>query len=92
MNRRSFFKFLPIAPVALVAEGARAATFDGVPENNILTLTPLVRSQTRIKTTQFDIVTPCIPNYKNSVDLSVGKDGRLWVKSKNDGWRRVVTE
>ena len=28
---------------------------------------------------------------KKTVDMSIGKDGKLWIRSDND-WKRVVTE
>jgi hypothetical protein len=88
MNRRSFFKFLPVAPVVLITEGARAVTADQAPENpyNTLALAANKKSVSESGGPVSEAV------WSKSVSIAVGEDGKLWVRSKNEEWRRVVTE
>lgn len=89
MNRRSFFKFLPVAPVVMIAEGARAATEDLAPSQ------PTISLQLNAQKTRSN-QNGCFPFVENDptrqVSMSVGEDGRLWIKSKDDVWKRVATE
>lgn len=89
MNRRSFFKFLPIAPVALAAEGARAATADEAPTDPVVSL-KLTAQKKRNQSSQVLFMSE--PDLTREVSMSIGQDGRLWLKSKDDVWKRVVTE
>jgi hypothetical protein len=89
MNRRSFFKFLPIAPVVMIAEGARAETMDLAPDYNILTLTYQKKSEHNSDSMRFWMTEP---DMSRQLHISVGQDGKLWIRSKNDVWKRVVTE
>jgi hypothetical protein len=96
MDRRSFFKFLPVAPVVLAAEGARAVTADQAPNESNVTL----KLQSHKKSDGmcmhigggYNLVSPPQIDETRSVTMSVGQDGHLWVKSKDDVWKRVVTE
>lgn len=88
MNRRSFFKFLPVAPVVLIAEGVRAATVDQAP-NESISLQLMAHHKPVHKPGRF--MNP-VPDMNRVVSMSVGQDGKLWVKSKDDVWKRVVTE
>jgi len=93
MNRRSFFAFLPVAPLALVAEGARAVTADGAP---IPDATQIVITGTKkykpVKTT-YDLSFNMPQNDPNKqVSMAVGDDGDLWLKRRDGNWRKVVTE
>jgi hypothetical protein len=95
MNRRSFFKFLPIAPVALVAEGARAVTTDEIPLDDGVRMT--LHGSKKVDGTCMNLSagipsTFTVMDDTKSVTMSVGNDGRLWIKSKDNHWRRVVTE
>jgi hypothetical protein len=95
MNRRSFFKFLPIAPIALIAEGARAVTMDEAPNDQSVTLS--LHASAREDGTCMNLdknynTFATKVDYDRVVSMAVGEDGRLWIKSKNDEWRRVVTE
>jgi len=103
MNRRSFFAFLPLAPLALVAEGARAVTADCAPINNSYNITLNGASKvnkTKIMETQFDnyyqpkisFVSMPQPDPDRAVTMAVGDDGDLWLKRKDGNWRKVVTE
>lgn len=89
MNRRSFFKFLPVAPVVLVAEGARAATADQTPNEAGPSLQLSAYKPFQPKPGWF--MQPQTDPTK-LVSMAVGNDGRLWLKSKDDVWKRVVTE
>jgi len=90
MNRRSFFKFLPVAPLALVAEGAKAHYSSGQPQHNELSVILGAVKPQAPNNTQ----TLCFPvtDLSREVTMAVGQDGRLWLRSKNDEWKRVVTE
>jgi hypothetical protein len=89
MNRRSFFKFLPVAPVVLIIEGARAATVDQAPDHNIMTLTPLKKSDYKPDSLRYWMSEN---DMSRELNISVGQDGKLWIRSKNDVWKRVLTE
>ena len=87
MNRRSFFKFLPVAPVVLIAEGARAATKDQEPDQNILTLIPSKEIQNRPNSLMMRE-----QDKSRTLNLSIGKDGNLWIKSVKDNvWKKLQT-
>lgn len=95
MNRRSFFKFLPVAPVVLVAEGARAVTVDQTPNDVSVKMT--LHASKRVDGSCMNLHTGMRSTYpvmdpNRSVTMAVGEDGRLWIKSKDDVWKRVVTE
>ena len=89
MNRRSFFKFLPVAPVVLVAEGARAATADQAPIEQAPSLQ--LTAHKPFKPRPGWLMQPAV-DWSKQVSMAVGNDGRLWLKSKDDVWKRVVTE
>jgi hypothetical protein len=93
MNRRSFFKFLPVAPVVMITEGARAATADQAPNEAPVPLQLIAHKPTQPKPGQVPgwLMQPEM-DWSKHVSMAVGNDGRLWLKSKNDEWRRVVTE
>jgi hypothetical protein len=91
MNRRSFFKFLPIAPVALVADGARAASSIDAPAKGQAHITlqgskPSNRSPTSLG---FGINEP---DLTRQVSMGVGEDGNLWLKTAKGEWKRVMTD
>jgi hypothetical protein len=88
MDRRSFFKFLPVAPVVLAAEGVRAATADQAPTGVV----PLQLMAQQKPKQMFGYFMPPETDWSRSVSISVGQDGKLWIKSKNDVWKRVATE
>jgi hypothetical protein len=89
MNRRSFFKFLPIAPVALIAEGARASTADQAPNKSISPLQLIAYHEPVHQPGSF---TNPVPDMSRVVSMSIGQDGELWIKSKNDNfWKKVLT-
>jgi len=96
MNRRSFFKFLPIAPVALAIEGAKAATKDLAPyaDQPSLQLTSAVpRPQKPKSRWDYDVVLGSDWSHgSKSVKMCVGRDGDLWLKSNGCDWKKVLTE
>ena len=91
VNRRSFFKFLPLAPVVMIAEGTRAATAHEAPSSPMVSIQLTAQKPAKQRSTQW---VSCFAETDPSrqVSMSVGNDGRLWVKSKDDVWKRVVTE
>lgn len=89
MNRRSFFKFLPVAPVVMIAEGARAATVDQEPTENIITLIPQKDVEHNTSPNTFRMIER---DPSRNLHISVGRDGNLWIKSVKDNmWKRVQT-
>lgn len=91
MNRRSFFKFLPVAPFALAAEGAKAVSIDDQPTGNDITLSLHGSKPNKTSSTSIFGNMPVL-DPSRSISLAVGHDGKLWLKPKNGEWARVVTE
>lgn len=91
MNRRSFFKFLPIAPVALVAEGAKAVGIDDQPTNNDINVSLIGSKPNKTSSTSIFGNMP-IADPSRAVSMGVGRDGNLWIKSKGGEWAKVLTE
>lgn len=79
MNRRDFFKFLPVAPIALPMTAVAMAREGGEPERNLLTL-QMQKDLWRVSSED------------PQVHMSIGKDGELWIRKDKDSWKRVVTE
>lgn len=96
MNRRSFFKFLPVAPMALMAEGARAvnATGEPIPEATQIILQGNKRKEFKSNSLSIGGGTLSMNESDPSkqVSMAVGDDGNLWLKQKDGGWRRVAVE
>jgi hypothetical protein len=105
MNRRKFFAFLPVAPLALVAEGARAVTADGapIPEATKIVLQgnkkvehkpSILASIHNTSGNQLTLGSWSMGTADTSKNLSmaVGDDGDLWLKRTDGEWRKVVTE
>lgn len=98
MNRRSFFAFLPIAPLALVAEGARAVTADGAPLSESVNLTLLGAKKHDGEMMRLSSGSPYIlanmpqTDPTKAISMAVGDDGDLWLKRRNGEWKKVVTE
>jgi hypothetical protein len=91
MNRRSFFKFLPVVPVALVAEGARACSVDDAPTGGgFLTLNGY-EEEHHHESTNISFILPK-PDPNRQVSMAVGKDGNLWLKKSKSEWKKVVVE
>ena len=92
MNRRNFFAFLPIAPVALMIDGARAAAKDQQPLDGDLTLT--IQGSKRYMNRDPNSLGYGLPvaDPHKKVSMSIGQDGNLWLKPMNGEWKKVVTE
>jgi hypothetical protein len=52
---------------------------------------PEVKEKMRITSSEFFITPASNPEYTNVVNMSVGKDNRLWIKVGEE-WKRVVLE
>lgn len=95
MNRRELFSFLPLAPVLVGAAIADEANKDHKPENAVPTLslqqTTGGREALPVHSDNRLTFNPTFYS-TNRVDLSVGKDGKLWIRSTGEDWKRVVTE
>jgi hypothetical protein len=92
MNRRNFFAFLPVAPAALMIEGARASTKNEQPRDGEVTLslqgsTPVNRDPHSMYFGYAGNPDPC-----KRVSMAVGEDGNLWLKTAKGEWKKVVTE
>ena len=81
MNRRDIFKMMGLSPVILPAVVYAQSKEGNEPERNILTLQTM---------NGLGLWENNEPNMR--VDMSIGKDGHLWLKSDKDQWKRVVTE
>ena len=98
MNRRSFFKFLPIAPVALVAEGARANISEGAPIPEACQI--VLQGNKKAKPAHYhsevagsiSFIMPATSDPTKNLSMAVGDDGYLWLKRVNSEWKRAVTE
>jgi hypothetical protein len=107
MNRRDFFKFLPVAPLVIVSDVKAMAHADDAPDTMVNTLTlqnykkinpKNVRDVWAQRDKYFsDFPLQGRPQFAEKTmvqaSLSVGSDGHLWIKPNNNGkWKRVVTE
>lgn len=88
MNRRDFFKFLPVMPM-VVAGDAIAMAHEGN-EPNIEAIRLVLHGNKR-KDGEMMRLSHHEEDILRSASLSVGEDGHLWVKTNNK-WQRVVTE
>jgi len=93
MNRRSFCKFLPAAPVVLMAEGARAASeYAPTDDSMSIKINASKKELPRGPNTAILGVTTQVDPTK-SATLSVGSDGNMWLKnSSDDTWRKIMVE
>lgn len=79
MNKRDFFKFLAVSPIAIPVTAIAMAREGDEPERNLLTL-QMQKALWRPETSD------------PQLDMSIGRDGELWVRSRGGEWKRVVTE
>jgi hypothetical protein len=96
MNRRSFFKFLPVAPVVFAAEGARAAIANEAPHDHAMSLI-INGSKKREPGEVMHVGKDVTLNWpkddpSKNVAMAVGEDGRMWFRSHGGEWKRVVLE
>lgn len=94
MFKRDFLKFLGLIPVGVMgaAAGAAASAPKKEPKNAGVSIR---LSSFEDKKTKVDgmegVQFFSLPKEKDSVTMSVGEDGHLWIK-QNGEWKRVVTE
>jgi hypothetical protein len=90
-NRRKLFAFLPIAPAALMIDGAKAIGLQEQPRDGEQTIS--LRA-TKINTTKSTSIFGNMPisDPNKLVSMAVGQDGNLWLKTIDGEWKRVVTE
>lgn len=98
MNRRKFFAFLPLAPVAAIAatEEVKAASKEGAPHSDEYSLAlssskPREGREMMRVNARGMLYTPTVDDTRK-VTMAVGMDGSLWIKNSSDEWKRVVTE
>jgi hypothetical protein len=93
MNRRSFCKFLPAAPVVLMAEGARAASEYAPTDDSMSVKIHHAKKKELPRGPNTAILGIRTVDVTKSATLSVGSDGNLWLKnSSDDTWRKVMVE
>lgn len=91
MNRRNFFAFLPVAPVALIAEGAKADVSKDQPRNGEFMISLQGSKANKTSSTSIFSGLP-VTDPTKQVSMAVGQDGNLWLKSLGGEWKKVVTE
>ena len=100
MNRRSFFSALTLGAVGTATSGAALAIGEDKVRSNVETEGPIdsrmlqFRAGTKLSpanNTGIYISHDQYSEYKD-VNIGVGQDGNLWVKSYKSEWKRVVTE
>lgn len=97
MDRRAFFSFLPLAPVIAGAALAEEANKDYKPSGPVPTLSLQQANwrtdgKERMRVGSNGLTFQPTWSEMERVDLSVGKDGKLWIRSVGEDWKRVVTE
>jgi len=98
MNKRNFFKFLAISPVAVPMTAVAMAREGDEPHQGELSITLQGSKPPRKVETKYPHIGglnfnlhEMDPNIK--VSLSVGQDGHLWLRAGNEEkWKRVVAE
>lgn len=91
MNRRNFFAFLPVAPAALMIDGAKAVGLQEQPRDGEQTI---ILQGTKVNTTKSTSIFGNMPisDPNKRVAMAVGQDGNLWLKTIDGEWKKVVTE
>lgn len=101
MDRRSFFGFLPLAPVIAGAAIVTQSQAEEKPADNNANTLRLMGMKKNTKEPYNDrnammFLGPCASKYvideHTHVTMAVGRDGNLWLKSAEGDWKRVVTE
>ena len=96
MNRRDFFAFLPVAPIVAmnsVEAEAKPNISAGAPRPGEFNIT--IQGSQRPKPIASNSIGGFYMNENDpnrGVSMAVGEDGKLWLKSINGEWKRVVTE
>ena len=108
MNRRSFFAFLPLAPIVAAGSVNAQAKPDisagaPIPEATRITFqgNKKVEQKPTILTTVSNTPSNNITlggwsmgraDHNKNVEMAVGDDGDLWLRRKDGEWKRIVTE
>lgn len=95
MNRRKFFAFLPLAPVAACAaiEEAKAkASTEGAPIAETPTIRFCAAKPSKRNHEAFLSFYSVEEDPTKKVLMAVGDDGSLWIKNSNQEWKRIATE
>lgn len=98
MDRRSFFGFLPIAPVIVGAAVISESQANEKPaDNNANTLRLMGMKKNNQPYNNPNAIMylgnpSCVVDDTTHVTMAVGRDGNLWLKSAEGDWKRVVTE
>lgn len=79
MNKREFFKFLAVSPIAIPITAVAMAREGDAPERGLLTL-QMQKDLWRVSSDD------------PQVHMSIGKDNQLWIRAGNEQWKKVVTE
>lgn len=85
LNRRKLFGFAAAAPVAVIGLKPEKAKADDAPEG------PLVTFASGNPSYRMSLSKREEEEKRMHVHLSIGKDGRLWMKS-GDRWHRIAVE
>lgn len=97
INKRDFFKFLAVAPIAAPMTAVAMAREGDEPEAHEVNITLHGLSPPRKVDTNYPHIGGMSFNLMQEdpnrrVTMSVGKDGNFWIKTVQGGWKRVVTE
>ena len=96
MNKRDFFKFLALSPVVVpLATVAHAREGDEpIDGAAILSICGGQQLAPRKMIADNELMLIDMQTYdpNKRVDITVGNDGHLWIRSNKDQWKRVVTE
>jgi hypothetical protein len=91
MNRRGFLSVITIgavaAPAAAMGVKASSDPSDAPISDTTLSITSGVKKSNNSSVFFHDQY----EEYK-TVNMSVGKDGNLWIKTEDGHWKRIVTE
>ena len=100
MERRRFLNLVSFGAVGIAAPTAVYAnktriTSDPKKDGPICKETLSLMSGTKPKpvdNNKFNMLQCDMYEEHKKVDLAVGKDGNLWIRSEKDDWKRIVTE
>lgn len=99
MNRRKFLSFATLGavsvPVLAVSSEARESSneADAPVDENVLSIRAGVKEREKVNTGNVGDIQFFQDKYTEhkKVNISVGRDGNLWVKTQDGAWKRVVT-
>lgn len=90
MNRRGFLSVLTMGAVAAPAAAMGVKASSDPSDAPIGDMTLSINSGVK-KSDSYVFLQDQYEEYKK-VDMAVGKDGNLWIKTENGQWKRLVTE